>query len=168
MRSPVSDTALTPGVGESCSSPVQPAHPWADPHCLVPASDGSDAGALETARADAAVKENFTRAGPAPQLGMRFAFSFFFFFPFSSLYVTNAEEEEETERKYSLETQRSHRTVSGCQTALSWGRGGSCQQPPGQMRVPGRLDSAPTAGPSVGSTRTAEPGASRPPFSGAR
>lgn len=92
----------------------------------------------------------------------------FFFFPFSSLYVTNAEEEEETERKYSLETQRSHRTTSGCQTALSWGRGGSCQQPPSQMWVPGRLDSAPTAGPSVGSTRTAEPGASRPPFSGGR
>lgn len=40
------DTAVTPGVGESCSSPVQPAHPWADPHCLVPTGDRSDAGAL--------------------------------------------------------------------------------------------------------------------------
>lgn len=46
MRSPFSDTAVTPGVGESCSSLARPAHPWADPHCLVPTSNRSDAGVL--------------------------------------------------------------------------------------------------------------------------
>lgn len=38
----------------------------------------SDAGGSQTAQADAAVKENFTRAGPAVQPGMHLAFSFFF------------------------------------------------------------------------------------------
>lgn len=117
---------------DPCSSLEPPTHPRGDPHCLVSQRERCWRVTNSTGGCCSQGKLHPGWSGGAAWN----AFGFFFFFLFSSLYVTNAEEEE-TVRKYLLKTQHSHRTTSGCQTASSWGQGGSCQQPLGQSGVLG-------------------------------
>lgn len=118
---------------DPCSSLEPPTHPRGDAHCLVPQTRKQG----WTNSLDGCCSQGKLHPGWSGGTAWN-AFGFFFFFIplFSSLYVTNAKEEE-TVRKYSLKTQCSHRTTSGCQTTSSWGWGGSCQQPIDQSGVQG-------------------------------
>lgn len=144
---------------DPCSSLEPPTHPRGDPHCLVPQTRKQ----RWTNSPDGCCSHGKLQPGWSGGTAWNAFGFFFFFFPlFSSLYVTNAKEEE-TVRKYSLKTQCSHRTTSGCQTTSSWGWGGSCQQPLAKVGSRG-CSSHPS--PSVGSICMAQPGAPCPPFRG--